>query len=332
MKALGYFIAHDLENFAIEELEVNTPEINDIDILVRVKAISVNPVDYKVRQNRHAENNQPIILGWDVSGIVEKVGSAVDKFKVGDEVFYAGDLTRAGGYAELHAVDHRIVAKKPSNLSFAEAAALPLTALTAYEALFPRAIGDLQKDNKVLILGGAGGVGSIATQILKAMTNSTVIVTASRLETTIWCERMGADIILNYTQDLKQQLEEQQIQHLDVVFGTTHSNQYLKIIPDLLRPFGSFCLIDDPATIDIIHFKRKSLSVHWEFMFAKTMYQYDVASQGDILQQICLLVEKGKIHSTANTILNGFFATNILKAHEILESGQSIGKIVITFD
>lgn len=332
MKALGYFTAHDLQNFSIDELEIADPKINETDILVRVKAISVNPVDYKVRQSRNAENNHPVILGWDVSGVIEKVGKSVNKFKVGDEVFYAGDLTRDGGNAQLHAVDHRIVAKKPSNLSFSQAAALPLTSITAYEAFFPRAIDDRQKNNKVLILGGAGGVGSIATQILKTMTNSTVIVTASRPETVTWCEKMGADLILDYSKDLKQQLEQNNIKNVDVIFGTTHSAQYLPIIPDLLRPFGHFCLIDDPATLDIVNFKRKALSVHWEFMFAKTMHQYDVASQGEILQKISYLVEEGKIISTENTILKGFSASNLRKAHEILESGKSIGKIVMEFN
>jgi zinc-binding alcohol dehydrogenase family protein len=332
MKALGYFTAHQLSSFAIEELEVQEPVINDHDLLVRVKAVSVNPVDYKIRQSRHAEGKRPVILGWDVSGIVEKTGSLVKGFKIGDEVYYAGDLKRDGGNAQLHAVDHRIAAKKPSNLDFAHAAALPLTSLTAYEALFPRAISSMEANDKVLIIGGAGGVGSIAIQILKAMTNTMVLATASRPDTVAWCKRMGADLVLDHTRNLHQQLDQHQIKNVDVIFGTTHSAQYLEIIPQLLRPFGHFCLIDDPRILDIAGFKTKALSVHWEYMFAKTLYGFDIASQGQILQTIAQLVEKGKIISTANMILKGFSAENLRKAHEMLESGKSSGKIVIEFD
>ncbi len=332
MKALGYYTAHTIQNFAIEELEVADPTINPNDLLIRVKAISVNPVDYKIRQSRNAADKHPVILGWDVAGVVEKIGKSVNGFKPGDEVFYAGDVKKDGGNAELQAVDHRIVAKKPSSLSFAQAAALPLTSITAYEAFFPRAIDDRQKNNKVLIIGGAGGVGSIATQILKAMTNSTVIVTASRPDTISWCKKMGADLIVDHTKDLKTQLEQHHINNVDVIFGTTHSAQYLEIIPQLLRPFGHFCLIDDPEKLDIVKFKTKALSVHWEFMFAKTMNDFDISSQGMILEKMNHLVEEKKIVSTANMILKGFSAANLRKSHELLESGKSVGKIVIEFE
>lgn len=331
MKAIGYYKAHNLADFCLEEIEIGVPPISDTDLLVRVKAASVNPVDYKIRQSRDAQNGHPVILGWDAAGVVEKIGKNCHSFQVGDEVFYAGELTRAGSNAELQAVDHRIVSKKPSNFSFAEAAALPLTSLTAYEAFFPRMIDDRNKNNKVLIIGGAGGVGSMATQIIKALTRSFVIVTASRPDTIAWCKKMGADLILDHTRNLRDQLDENNIKNVDAIFSTTHSEKYINTIPSLLRAFGNFCLIDDPKILDIVNFKLKSLSTHWEFMFAKTLNQYDVDSQGGILREIKKLVEEGKIISTLNTILKGFSAENIRKAHEMLESSKAIGKIVIEF-
>lgn len=327
MKALAYNEAHSLEKFSIKEVEVADPKLLPHDILVGVKAISVNPVDYKIRGSRSGEN---VIIGWDAAGVILALGSEVKNFKVGDEVYYAGDLTRSGSYAEKQAVDSRIVALKPKSLSLAQAAALPLTTLTAWEALLSRGF-DLDQNSKVMIIGGAGGVGSIAIQLLKAKTKSQVIATASRPETIEWVKSLGADVVIDHRQDLKAELQKKDIKEVDVIFGTTHSDNYLKVIPELIRPFGHLVLIDDPSSLDIVSFKRKALSVHWEFMFSKTLHNYQIETQGQILSEVAALVDSGKIKTTMNTHLKGFTAANIKQAHESAEKGLSVGKIVIEF-
>ena len=334
MKALAYHAAHALKDFALAEVELPMPSLQDGDVLVRVRAISVNPVDTKVRASRSGAAGRPVILGWDVAGVIEKVGPAVTGWQAGDEVFYAGALMRDGGNAEYQAVDHRVLAPKPKNLTFAEAAALPLTSITAWEAVLEGEIGNYTKASKVLIIGGAGGVGSIATQLLKAAKGADaprVFVTASRPETREWCERMGADVILNHRNDLAEELKAHGAEPgtLDVVFGTTHSKHYLKVIPDLLHAFGHFCLIDDPDVLDVVGFKRKAIRVHWEYMFAKTFWGYRPESQGAILREVSKLVEAGKVKTTANLFLKGLTVENLRKAHALLEAAESVGKIVI---
>jgi NADPH:quinone reductase len=330
MKALGYFEPNNLESFALKEHEVGESELRPTDVLVRIHAISVNPVDYKVRQSRKAAGGRPVILGWDASGIVERVGSETAGFKPGDAVYYAGDLTRDGSYAELQAVDYRLVAPKPSNVTFAAAAALPLTSLTAWEALFERGFKFTDK-TAVLVIGGAGGVGSSAIQLLKAKTGARVIATASRPETVEWVRKMGADEVIDHRRPLGEQLRNIGFPLVDIIFGTTHTESYLKTIPELLRPFGSLCLIDDPEVLDIAAFKSRALSVHWEFMFAKSMFSYELASQGDILRQVAGLVEQGRLVPAINTVLKGFTAENLRRAHQGLEEAKSIGKTVIEF-
>ena len=338
MKALAYRNAHALDAFSIAETEVPLPDIGPDDLLVRVRAISVNPVDYKIRSSRswNEKEGRPVILGWDVAGTVDKVGGAVAGFQPGDEVYYAGALLRDGGNAEYQAVDHRIVALKPKNLGFPEAAALPLTMVTAWEALLERRMIEYTKESKVLVIGGAGGVGSAAIQLLKAKASipaPLVIATASRPETETWCKQMGADLVVNHRNPLTDELKTLGVVPgtLDVVFGTTQSAQYLKTIPDLLRPFGHFCLIDDPGSLDIVGFKRKSISVHWEWMFAKTLFGYRKESQGRILNEVTRLVEAGKVKTTANRVLRGFSASALKEAHTLLEAGTAVGKIVIDF-
>lgn len=330
MKALGYKNAHTIADFAITEMEVPTPTLKETDVLVRVHAFAVNPVDYKIRSQRNSSGNA-VILGWDAAGVIEKVGPGTKGFSVGDEVYYAGDLLRDGSYAELQAVDYRLIAKKPKSLSFIEAAALPLTSLTAWEALLERNF-EYTSDTKVLVIGGAGGVGSIAIQVLKAKTKAQVIATASRPDTKAWCEKLGADVVIDHRQNLGEELKKNKIDTVDIVFGTTHSANYLTIIPQILRPFGHFVLIDDPKSLDITAFKSKALSVHWEFMFAKSMHGYKMETQGEILKEIAHLIDTRKIQSTGNLVLKGLKADNVRNAHELVENGTAIGKTVITVE
>ena len=325
MKAYGYQTAHSLKNFSIKEIELPEPNLNRSDVLVRIKACSFNPIDVKIRQRRSSEIGHNIILGWDASGIIEKVGPEVVDFQPGDEVYYAGEITRQGCNAELQAVDYRIIAKKPATMSFAKAAAMPLTTLTAWEALFERGFA-FSKESKILIIGGAGGVGSMATQLLKAKTDALVIVTASRPESVSWCKRMGADHIIG--RDLKKGLTELNISQVDLVFSTTHTNRYLGTIQEILRPFGSLVLIDDPKNLNILPFKQKALSVHWEFMFAKSIFNHNREDQGLVLKTLADLIEQKKIKSTFNKLLSNSIKS-IKEAHELLESEKSIGKIVM---
>ena len=325
MKAYTYKKAHSIKDFSIEESTLQAPDLNPMDVLVRVKALSFNPVDTKIRQSRSSSARGPEVLGWDASGVIEKAGSAVQGFSKGDEVYYAGDLTRPGSYAELQAVDYRLIGNKPASLSFTEAAALPLTSITAWEALFERGF-EYSRDTKVLIIGGAGGVGSMATQLLKANTEATVIVTASRPETKEWCLKMGADHVIG--RDIQEELKKIGMEQIDIVFGTTHTAEYLDVIRDILRPFGSLVLIDDPEKLDIVSFKVKALSVHWEFMFAKSMFGYKPGLQGQFFNKLADLVDQNKIQSTLNLTLPPS-VESIQKAHELLESGSSIGKIVM---
>ncbi|QEN08239.1 zinc-binding alcohol dehydrogenase family protein [Oceanispirochaeta crateris] len=325
MKTYGYMRAHDIQNFSIEEMNIKTAEPGSLDVIVRVKAISFNPVDTKIREVRSSEDEQPQILGWDASGIIEELGSEVTSFSKGDEVFYAGDLTRPGSYSELQAVDYRLIAKKPVSISHNEAAALPLTSITAWEALFERGF-EYTAETKVLIIGGAGGVGSMATQLLKALTPATVIVTASREETQDWCGSMGADYVIG--RDIEKDLIEKGIDQVDIVFSTTHTDQYLDVIQSILRPFGSLVLIDDPEKLDIVSFKVKALSVHWELMFTKSMFGYHPEQQGQFFAKLATLVDQGKVKSTINMTLPNSI-DSIRKAHKLLESGKSIGKIVM---
>ncbi|MCX7115164.1 MAG: zinc-binding alcohol dehydrogenase family protein [Gammaproteobacteria bacterium] len=328
MKSFGYYHQHAIQDFNLIEIELPTPLLRDNDLLVRVKAVSVNPIDYKIRQRHSSENDTPVILGWDVAGVVEQVGKSTKGFNIGDEVYYAGDLNRPGGNAEFQAVDHRLAAHKPKSLSFIEAAALPLTAITAWEALLERNYFSYTHDTKVLIIG-SGGVGLMAIQVLKAKTDCRVIATSSRDETRALTQKMGADLIINHKNGLREELDKAGVGELDLVFSTTHSDQYLKHIPSLLRPFGHFVLIDDPGELNITSFKQKSLSVHWELMFTKSLFNYQLETQGHILAEVAALIDSGKMKSTANLVLDGLTIAHLKEAHETLESGQSIGKIVI---
>ncbi|PCI85938.1 MAG: Zn-dependent oxidoreductase [Hyphomicrobiales bacterium] len=330
MKAYAYHHGHELDAFAIEALEVLMPEIGEFDVLVKLKAIGLNPVDYKIRQTRSAEDNVPVILGWDASGRIEKIGNQVKDFKIGDEVFYAGDITRAGSYAEYQAIDSRIIALKPKHISHVEAAALPLTSLTAWEGILDHNI-NYTADTRVLIIGGAGGVGSMAIQLIKATTDATIITTASRADTIEWCQNLGVDYVINHHQDLAAQLKDIGIDAVDVVFCTTNSERHIDNLAEIIRPFGHVTFIQDNGSLDIASFKFKSITTHWEFMFSKSMFGHDLQSQGDILAKVAQLIDGGKIKSTLNNDLGQISCDSIKQGHSLLESGKSIGKIVLEF-
>lgn len=327
MRAFTYTKAHPLEQFQITETTQPDPQLNSGDVLVKIHAFSLNPVDTKIRQKRAGTDTAPVILGWDAAGVIEQTGSEVTGFTVGDEVYYAGALNRQGSNATLQAVDHRLIAKKPATLSFSQAAALPLTALTAQEALFERGF-QYNDSTRVLVIGGAGGVGSMAIQLLKATTNATVIATASREDSIAWTHKMGADHVIG--RDIEAGLKQLGIDSVDIIFSTTHTHDYLEAIPKVLRPFGHLVLIDDPDHLDIRHFKGKALSVHWEFMFAKSSYNYQPETQGRFLTSLSQLVDQKKIQSTLRLALKASTET-LHQAHTLQESNAQIGKIVLAW-
>ena len=330
MKAISYIdgMDHGFQN-PLVDIEKAMPSLKDRDLLVRVKAISVNPVDTKVRRNPVVAGNMRI-LGWDAVGEVVEVSSGVQHFKVGDQVWYAGDLTRDGSNAEYQAVDERIVSLKPQSLSDAEAAALPLTAITAWEMLFDRFNVDLDQSDNILVIGGAGGVGSIAIQLLKAKTNLKVIATASREETKAWVKSLGADYVIDHTEDLNTQIKALGLDAPRYIFSTNQTETYLPQISKLIAPQGKFGLIDDPKSLDIGEFKSKSVSVHWEFMFTRSMFNTtDIEQQSQLLHQVAELVDNHKIKTTLNQTLGKINAKNLKLAHELIETGRAKGKIVL---
>jgi len=330
MKAISYIdgMDHGFQN-PLVDIEKTMPTLKDRDLLVKVKAISVNPVDTKVRRNPVAVGNTRI-LGWDAVGEVVEVGSGVQHFKVGDQVWYAGDLTRDGSNAEYQAVDERIVSLKPQSLSDAEAAALPLTAITAWEMLFDRFNVDLDQSDNILVIGGAGGVGSIAIQLLKAKTNLKVIATASREETKAWVKSLGADYVIDHTEDLNTQIKALGLDAPRYIFSTNQTETYLPQISKLIAPQGKFGLIDDPKSLDIGEFKSKSVSVHWEFMFTRSMFNTtDIEQQSQLLHQVAELVDNHRIKTTLNQTLGKINAKNLKLAHELIETGRAKGKIVL---
>ena len=328
MKVLGYTHAHSLDQFNLQPMELPDPLPSGWDLLIEVKAIGLNPVDYKVRSRRSSSTGQPVILGWDAAGIVRACGKDVTRFNVSDEVFYSGDLNRAGSYATRQLVDERLVSVKPKNLSFTEAAALPLTSLTAYEMLFEkmRLIGSDRRT--ILIIGGAGGVGSQAIQLLKLKTPMTAIVTASRPESQQWVKGLGADHVVSH-QTFVDDIRKLGMKFVDFIFSTTHSVQHWSKMADIIAPFGEVGLIDDADGLDLTLFKPKSASLHWEFMFAKSSFDYRAASQGQILEEVKVLIESGKMRTTANRVLNGLTVENLRAGHTMLEQHTNVGKVVV---
>ena len=300
---------------------------------MQVRAISVNPVDTKIRSNVAPTDGQAKVLGWDVAGVVQAVGSEVSLFQVGDEVYYAGALQRAGGNSELHVVDERIVGHKPKRLSFAEAAALPLTAITAWELLFERlkiAQGSASSGQSLLIIGAAGGVGSILTQLARQLTGLTVIGTASRPETADWVKQLGAHHVIDHSQPLLAQLQQLGIPQVDHVASLTHTDLHYDQLIEALAPQGQLALIDDPAQLDVVKLKRKSLSLHWEFMYTRSLFETpDMQAQHALLEQVAQLIDTGTLHTTLGEHFGSINASNLRRAHTLLESGKARGKIVL---
>lgn len=333
MKAVAYQKAGPITSpEALVDVELETPVAEGHDLLVRVQAVSVNPVDTKIRSNVSAENNQWKTLGWDAVGIVEAIGDKVSQFKIRDEVWYAGALNRQGSNSELQLIDERIVGHKPKTLEPREAAALPLTAITAWEMLFDRLqVPKVAPENtSILVIGGAGGVGSITIQLLKQLTNLTIISTASRVETKEWVKQLGADYVLDHRQPLTAQIKQLDLNAPLYVFSTTQTDQHLADIVELIAPQGHFGLIDDPAQLDIKPFKSKSVSVYWEFMFTRSMYQtQDMVKQSELLSEVAELVDAGKIKTTVSQVLSPINAQNLKLAHQQIESGTTKGKIVL---
>ncbi|WP_347016603.1 zinc-binding alcohol dehydrogenase family protein [Acinetobacter seifertii] len=332
MKAVAYQKAGPITSpEVLVDIELDTPVAEGHDLLVRVQAISVNPVDTKIRKNVSAESGWKV-LGWDAVGVVESIGDKVTQFKVGDVVWYAGALNRQGSNSELQLVDERIVGHKPKTLEATEAAALPLTAITAWEMLFDRlqVPKTAPANTTILVIGGAGGVGSITIQLLKQLTNLTIITTASRPETKEWVKQLGADYVLDHRESLAPQIKQLGLNAPSYVFSTTQTDQHLADIIELIAPQGHFGLIDDPEQLDIKPFKSKSVSVHWEFMFTRSMFQTaDMQKQSELLNEVSKLVEEGKIKTTVTEVLSPINAENLKQIHQQIESGKTKGKIVL---
>lgn len=333
MKAIGYKKSLPIDNEAsLEDIELPDPTPGPRDLLVEVHAVSVNPVDTKVRMRAEPDEGHKVI-GWDASGVVRSVGAEVTLFAPGDAVFYAGALDRPGTNSALHVVDERIVGRKPASLDHAEAAALPLTAITAWELLFDR-LGVAENGGEgetLLIAGGAGGVGSILVQIARQLTALTIVATASREETTAWCRKMGAHEIVDHHGDVAGQLGSLGLSPRYIA-SLTGTEQNFAALASVLAPQGKLALIDDPdpASIDISLLKQKAGSLHWEFMFTRSMFRTaDMIEQHRLLNRVSALVDDGALVTTMRESFGTVNAANLRKAHAHQESGKAIGKSVL---
>ncbi len=337
MKAIGFKTSLPIEaTDSFIQFEKEIPTATGKDILVKVEAISVNPVDYKIRKNSLKDKQQdlPKVIGWDAVGTVEATGDEVTLFQKGDRVFYAGDLTRDGANQEYQLVDERIVGFAPKNISMEQAAAMPLTSLTAYELFFDHLQLSKDKDagKTMLIIGGAGGVGSIAIQLAKKILGLTVIATASRDVTIEWCKRMGADHVVDHN-NLVREVKNAGFEQVDFIVDFVNLNQYWDAIVELIKPLGKVGCISDPTgPVPLNQLKRKSVSFYWELMFTRSMFQTeDMIAQHHILNKIAQLLDEGILEPTLNTLMEGLTAENIKEAHWVLESGKAIGKVVVKF-
>ncbi|WP_276487437.1 zinc-binding alcohol dehydrogenase family protein [Ectopseudomonas mendocina] len=335
MKAVAYYQSLPADHpEALLDVQLDAPSPGPHDLLVEVRAISVNPVDTKIRQGVTPENGAAKVLGWDAAGVVKAVGSAVSLFHPGDRVFYAGAIDRAGANSELHLVDERIVGAMPASLSFAEAAALPLTVITAWELLFERlqiTEGSADQGQSLLIVGAAGGVGSILTQLARRLTGLTVIGTASRPETQAWVRELGAHHVIDHSKPLSEELARVGVGQVTHVASLTQTDRHYAQLIECLLPQGRLALIDDPLLpLDVMQLKRKSLSLHWELMFTRSLYQTDdMIEQHRLLQRVSELVDSGVIRTTLGEHFGRIEAANLRRAHALLESGKAKGKIVL---
>jgi len=313
---------------ALYDIELPQPQPGEFDLLVNIRAISVNPVDTKVRAG--APTDTPRILGWDAVGTVVAVGEKVTLFKPGEDVFYAGSFIRPGSNAEYGLVDERIAGHKPASLSDADAAALPLTSLTAWELLFDRLEVKDGEGDALLIIGAAGGVGSILTQLARRLTGLRVIGTASRQDTADWVHDLGAHDVIDHSRPLMDGLRDIGVSQVRYVASLTHTAQHYQDIVEALAPQGRLAVIDDPDTLDAVVLKRKAISLHWELMFTRSLFQTkDMARQHEILENIRRLIEDGTLRTTTGNHYGKINAENLRRAHAFIESGRSRGKVVL---
>lgn len=335
MKAIGLYEYLPIEDKnSLQNLELAIPEASNHDLLIEVKAIAVNPVDTKVRAPKNQTEITPRVLGWDAAGIVTAIGLDVEHYAIGDTVYYAGAITRPGSNSEFHLVNEHIVGKKPTSLSFAEAAALPLTSITSWEALFDRlGISPQGHDagKSILIIGGAGGVGSIAIQLANKVAKLNVIATASRSESYQWCLNLGAKNIINHHKDLNEELNTLSIPHVDYILCLNNTEQHWSAMAEAIKPQGKICSIVDAQNINLSLLKNKSATFVWEFMFTRSMYQTaDMIEQQRLLNKVANLVDKNELKTTVNTMIQPINAENLRKAHKMIEQGHTLGKIVLT--
>lgn len=333
MRAVGYRRLHPIDHPEyLSDLEIEKPAPKGRDILVAVKAISVNPVDYKVHARVDPQDKDTKILGYDAAGIVEAAGPEASLFKAGDEVFYAGSVVRPGTNAEFHLVDERIVGRKPRSFDFAAAAALPLTSITGWEMLFdrfrvPHGEGT---GGTLMIIGGAGGVGSITTQLARKLTGFTVIATASRPETQGWCRELGAHHVIDHSKPMAEQLKAAGHAQVNYIFCTTHTAQHIDAIHDVVAPQGKIGVIDDIESIDVRKLRAKCVALHTESMFTRSTFATpDMIEQHKLLNQVAALVDAGTLRTTLADNLGRINAANLTKAHKLLVSNRTRGKLVL---
>jgi zinc-binding alcohol dehydrogenase family protein len=339
MKAVGYTKALPINDpESLQDIELPMPAGTGRDLLIKVQAIAVNPVDCKIRMRVAGGDGNPKVLGWDAVGEIVATGEEVKLFKPGDQVYYAGDLNRQGSNAEYQLVDERLVGTKPKSLTSAEAAALPLTSITAWELLFEhlaikqQSPGSTEKSEEViLVVGAAGGVGSILLQLVKAITGATVIATASRESSATWVKKFGADHVIDHSKPLKDQIESLGIANVTHVASLNRTDSYFESYIEILAPFGKIAMIDDPEkSLEVMKMKPKSISLHIEFMFARSMFNAnDKGEQGRLLSKVADLIDQGHIQTTIGKNLGKINADNLKKAHAELESGTAVGKIVL---
>ncbi|MBH9578318.1 zinc-binding alcohol dehydrogenase family protein [Inhella proteolytica] len=335
MKAIAYQHSLPISNpLALQDVDLPAPEARGHDLLVEVKAIAVNPVDHKIRQGVQPEAGQWKVLGWDAAGVVRAVGEQVTRFKVGDRVWYAGAIDRPGSYAELQLVDEHLVGAMPASLDFAAAAALPLTTITAWELLFER-LGVEQgggQGQSLLVIGAAGGVGSILVQLARQLTQLTVIATASRPETEAWVRELGAHQVINHRRPLAEEIQRLGLPAPQLVASLTETGAHFAQIVELMAPQGKLALIDDlqPGQLDVMALKRKSLSLHWEMMFTRSLFNTaDKIRQGELLSEAARRVDAGTLRSTVGEHFGRINASNLRRAQALQESGAARGKIVL---
>lgn len=335
MKAIGYHKSLPItEPESLVDVTADRPKPAARDLCVAVKAVSVNPIDTKMRMRASAKPGEPPkVLGYDAAGVVEAMGPEVTLFRTGDEVFYAGSIARPGTNAEFHLVDERIVGLKPKSLSFAQAAALPLTSITAWELLFDRfgvQPGKTPDGRALLIIGGAGGVGSIMIQIARRLTALTVIATAARPETQAWCRKLGAHHVIDHSKPLAEQLKAIGHTNVALIASLTGTEQHYPAFPDIVAPQGRIGMIDDSKPLDVSLLRRKAASLHCESMFTRSLFGTpDMIAQHRLLNEVSALVDEGLIVTTMTTELTPINAENLRAAHRQIESGTTIGKIVL---